>query len=103
LVKSGGSCRTGPRPRSGRGVRRIPKCTRCRPQVDRQRFDVLYETAFEILHSERHAQLFASWATYLLIGYEQGLVPRDEDAFAWAVDRLTEALYSGSFAGVPSD
>jgi hypothetical protein len=72
-------------------------------QVDQQRFDIAFESAFEILHNERNAQLFATWATYLLVGYEQVLLPRHSEAFAWAADRLVDALYSGRFADAPSD
>ena len=51
--------------------------------VDRQRFDIMYESAFEILHSKRQAEVFASWAVYLLVGYEQSTLPRDADALEW--------------------
>lgn len=68
-------------------------------EVDRQRFDTLYESALEVLGDERQAQLFASWGMYLLIGYEQALLPRDSGAFAWISDQLLEALDSGRFAG----
>jgi AcrR family transcriptional regulator len=72
-------------------------------QVDRQRFDFMYESAFDILHDERNAELFASWATYVLVGYEQALLPSDSEAFAWAADRLIDALYSGRFASAPAE
>ncbi|MBS9536200.1 TetR/AcrR family transcriptional regulator [Mycobacterium sp. M1] len=67
-------------------------------QVDRQRYDILYESALEVLHDERQAHLFASWAMYLLIGYEQVLLPRDPDTIAWIADQLLDALDSGRFA-----
>ena len=69
-------------------------------KVDRQRFDILYTSALEVLGSKRGAQLFASWAIYLLIGYEQALLPRDETALAWIADQLLDALDSGRFAGI---
>ena len=69
-------------------------------KADQQRFDVLYTSALEVLGSERGAQLFASWAIYLLIGYEQALLPRDETALAWIADQLLDALDSGRFAGI---
>lgn len=68
-------------------------------QVDGQRFDILCESALEILHDARQAQLFASWAMYLLVGYEQALLPRDSTALAWIADQLLDALDSGRFAG----
>jgi len=70
-------------------------------EVDRQRFDILYESALEVLRDERQAQLFASWGMYLLIGYEQALLPRDSNAIAWIADQLLDALDSGRFAGAP--
>ncbi|MEB3033047.1 TetR/AcrR family transcriptional regulator [[Mycobacterium] nativiensis] len=70
-------------------------------QVDQQRFDILYESALEVLGEARQAQLFANWAMYLLIGYEQALLPRDGVAFAWIADQLLDALDSGRFADAP--
>jgi AcrR family transcriptional regulator len=53
--------------------------------VDRQRFDIMFESAFEILQNKRQAQMFAAWGMYLLVGYEQALLPqRDRHA---GVDR----------------
>lgn len=68
-------------------------------QADEQRFDIVYQSALEILHNERQAQLCASWAVYLLVGYEQALLPRDRTALAWIVNQLLDALDSGRFAG----
>src|ERR1700754_3655064 len=52
--------------------------------VDRQRFDFLVESALEILRNEHQAQVFASWAQYLLVGYEQAALPRRDDGdLAW--------------------
>ncbi|MEO6792233.1 MAG: TetR/AcrR family transcriptional regulator [Mycobacterium sp.] len=67
-------------------------------EVDRQRLNILRESALEVLGDERQAQLFGSWAIYLLIGYEQALLPRDSAAFAWIAGQLLEALDSGRFA-----
>lgn len=69
--------------------------------VDQERFDVIFEAAFEILHDVRQAQLFASWATYLRIGYQQALIPYDPEARNWALDRILEVFYSDRFAGAP--
>jgi AcrR family transcriptional regulator len=66
--------------------------------VDRQRFDFLVESAFEILRSEHQAQVFASWALYLLVGYEQAaLPPRDDGDIEWIAAQLLDALDSGRF------
>ncbi|MEZ0365542.1 TetR/AcrR family transcriptional regulator [Mycobacterium sp. pUA109] len=77
-----------------------PQVRAIQVEVDRQRFDIMYESAFEILHQERPAQLFAAWAVYLLVGYEQATLPRDNDALAWIAGQLLHALDTGSFASV---
>jgi AcrR family transcriptional regulator len=66
--------------------------------VDRQRFDFLVESAFEILRNEHQAQVFASWALYLLVGYEQAALPlRDDGDIEWIAAQLLDALDSGRF------
>jgi hypothetical protein len=69
--------------------------------VDQQRFDIMYESAFEILHNKRQAQIFAAWGVYVLVGYEQAALPRDAAALEWIAGQLTDALDSGRFASVP--
>ncbi len=69
--------------------------------VDQQRFDIMYESAFEILQNKRQAQLFAAWGVYLLVGYEQATLPRDTHALEWIIGQLLDALDSGRFASVP--
>lgn len=71
--------------------------------VDRQRFDVLYESAFEILHHKRRAEVFASWGVYLLVGYEQATLPGDPGALAWIAMQWLGSLDSGVFTSVPDD
>jgi AcrR family transcriptional regulator len=66
--------------------------------VDQQRFESLYESAFEILRHERQAQLFAAWGLYLLIGYEQCTLPPDPGALEYISRQLLDALDSGRFA-----
>ena len=56
--------------------------------VDQQRFDIMYESALEILQNKQQAQLFARWAVYLLVGYEQATLPRDTAALAWIAEQL---------------
>jgi AcrR family transcriptional regulator len=68
--------------------------------VDQERFDIMYESAFEILKHKRQAQLFAAWGVYLLVGYEQATLPRDTDALQWIAAQLLDALDSGRFAAV---
>jgi len=69
--------------------------------VDRQRFDIMYESAYEILQSKRQAEVFAAWAVYLLVGYEQSALPPDAPALEWIASRLLVALDSDGFASVP--
>jgi AcrR family transcriptional regulator len=69
--------------------------------VDRQRFDILFESALEILQNKRQAQMFAAWGVYVLVGYEQATLPRDAGVLEWIVGQLLDALDSGRFASVP--
>jgi len=69
--------------------------------VDQQRFDIMYESAFEILQNKRQAELFAAWGVYLLVGFEQATLARDTDALEWIAGQLLDALDSGRFASVP--
>ena len=69
--------------------------------VDQQRYDIMYESAFEILRDKRQAQVFAAWGVYVLVGYEQAVLPQDADALQWIAGQLTDALDSGRFASVP--
>jgi AcrR family transcriptional regulator len=70
--------------------------------VDQQRFDIMYQSAFEILQKKRPAELFAAWGVYLLVGFEQATLPRDTDALEWIAGQLLDALDSGRFASVPA-
>lgn len=70
-------------------------------EVDKERHEILCECAVEILRDERQAQLFADWAVYLLVGYEQSTLPQDRSALQWIVGQLLDALDSGRFATVP--
>jgi AcrR family transcriptional regulator len=69
--------------------------------VDQQRFDIMYESAFEILQNKRQAKTFAAWGVYVLVGYEQATLARDSDALEWIAGQLLDALDSGRFATVP--
>ncbi|CQD18024.1 transcriptional regulator [Mycobacterium lentiflavum] len=69
--------------------------------VDRERHQILLECAVQILRDERQAQLFADWAVYLLVGYEQATLPPDKAALEWIVGQLLEALDGGRFGSVP--
>ncbi|BBX19318.1 TetR family transcriptional regulator [Mycolicibacterium duvalii] len=71
--------------------------------VDRHRFDALYACALQILSHPRQAQVFAAWGMYLLVGYEQVLLPADLPGLGWMVDQMLDALDSGRFSSVPDD
>jgi AcrR family transcriptional regulator len=71
--------------------------------VDQQRFDVMYESSFELLGSKRQAQLFATWGMCLLVGYEQATLTLDDAGLEWIAAQLVDALDSGRFATVPDD
>jgi AcrR family transcriptional regulator len=71
--------------------------------VDRMRFEILRDSALEILGDQRQAQLFANWAVYLLVGYEQCTLPADADGLSWIARQLVAALNSGQFATVPPE
>lgn len=68
--------------------------------VDQQRYEIMFESAFEILQHERQAHVFAAWAVYLLVGYEQATLPRDADALEWIAQQMITTLESGRFASV---
>lgn len=70
-------------------------------EVDKERHDIVRVSALALLHDERQAQLFADWAVYLLVGYEQATLPPDRPALAWIVGQLLDALDSGRFDSVP--
>lgn len=69
--------------------------------VDQRRFDVLLDAAFAILDDKHRAQVFASSAMYLFIGYEQSRLPLASKDLAWIGAQLLDALDSGRFASVP--
>ena len=69
--------------------------------VDQRRFDVLLAAAIAILDDKHRAQVFASWAMYLLIGYEQSTLPLPTEDLAWIGAQLLDALDSGRFTSLP--
>jgi AcrR family transcriptional regulator len=71
--------------------------------VDKERHQILHESALQILRDDRQAQLFADWAVYLLVGYEQATLPPDKAALEWIVEQLLNALDAGRFTSVPRD
>lgn len=80
-----------------------PEVRAAQIQVEQARFDIMYESALEILGNRRQAEVFAQWALCLLVGYEQTTLLRDPAAQSWIIDQLLDALDSGRFASVPDD
>lgn len=78
-----------------------PEVHRVQAEVDRERFDVCLEYALEIVGDRRQAEVFASWAVYLLVGYEQANLDRDPAVYQWISNQMLEALDAGRFATVP--
>lgn len=74
-----------------------PQVRAVQAAVDSQRFATVYECALPILQDERRAELFASWAMYLLVGYEQVTLPPDTDGLACIFAQLLDALDTGRF------
>ena len=70
-------------------------------EVDKERHDILRESALEILRNDRQAELFADWGVYLLVGYEQSTLPQDKAALEWIVGQLLDALDAGRFTTAP--
>ena len=70
-------------------------------EVDKERHDILRESALEILHDDRQAQLFANWGLYLLIGYEQSTLPPDMAGLEWIAAQMLDSLDAGRFATAP--
>lgn len=69
--------------------------------VDRQRLEIVKESSLEVLGDARQAEQFAAWCFYILVGYEQATLPRDEATISWIARQMLEALDSGRFAGLP--
>ncbi|OMC34043.1 TetR family transcriptional regulator [Mycobacterium sp. GA-1841] len=72
--------------------------------VDQLRFDILFESALELIGDERNARYFAAWGVFLIVGFEQSTLPRDTDTLRWITTQMRDALEAGRFApGAGSD
>jgi len=78
-----------------------PDVLRVQNEVDRERFEILYNSALEIVGDPRQSEVYASWAVFVLVGYEQSTLPRENRAFAWISNRMLDDLAAGRFADVP--
>ncbi len=65
--------------------------------VDQLRFDILFESALELIGDERNARYFAAWGVYLIVGFEQSTLPRDTETLRWITTQMRDALESGRF------
>jgi AcrR family transcriptional regulator len=74
-----------------------PAVSKLQSEVDQQRFDLLATAAAEILHNDHQAQVFATYAMYLLIGCEQATLPRVPGDLKWIADQLLNMLDTGGF------
>jgi AcrR family transcriptional regulator len=70
-------------------------------EVDQERFDVIFEAAFDIVGDALQAQTYASWAVYVFVGYEQATLPREAKMFEWISTTMLNDLEAGRFANVP--
>lgn len=62
--------------------------------VDRQRFDAVASAVTEITGDPSAGRLFAHWAVYLLIGFEQSNLGSDTSALEQAMYRLAAEIQS---------
>lgn len=72
-------------------------------EVDRQRFQVCFDYAIEIVPDRRQAEIFAHYSVYLLVGYEQTTLQRDPATYEWICNQIVDLLESGRFADVPPE
>lgn len=78
-----------------------PNVHRVQAEVDRERFEILYASGLEIVGDPRQAEVYASWAVFVFVGYEQSTLPRENPVFEWLSKRMLDDLAAGRFAGVP--
>jgi AcrR family transcriptional regulator len=78
-----------------------PEVLKVQQEVDRQRFTVCYDYAMEVAGDEHQAEVFAEWAVYTLVGYEQATLPRDPNIYVWISTQILELLESGRFNTAP--
>jgi AcrR family transcriptional regulator len=80
-----------------------PEVREVQAAVDRRRFEAMRDSALQLLQNRRQADLFAAWAVYLLVGYEQSILPSDAPGLRWIAEQLLDTLDSGRFSSVPGD
>ena len=90
--------RTAPKPRSGRGAAIDPEVYDVQVEVDQQRFDILYDSALEILQHNHQAQMFAPWASICWSATNRPPCRQDTAALAWIAEQLARRTGFGRFA-----
>lgn len=70
-------------------------------EVDQERFDVIYDAAFDISGDARQAETYAAQSIYVFVGYEQATLPRQSRMFEWISKTMLDDLEAGRFANVP--
>jgi AcrR family transcriptional regulator len=78
-----------------------PQVHAVQAEVDRQRFQVCYDYAIEIVQDHRQAEVFAQYSVYVLVGYEQTTLARDRATYEWICNQIVDLLETGRFDGVP--
>lgn len=78
-----------------------PQVHAVQAQVEEQRYTIIYESGLALLGDHRQAEVFARWTMYVLVGYEQTLLPRDSEALSWISQQVLDMLDSGKFDSVP--
>lgn len=79
-----------------------PEVLEVQRAVDQERFNVIYDSAVEIVGDERQAQTYAAWSVYVFVGFEQATLPRDARMFESMCKTMLEDLEAGRFADVSS-
>jgi len=71
-------------------------------EVDQQRFEILYDSAMELVEDSGQAKTFAASALYVFVGFEQVNLPREASRFEWICTALLDDLEAGRFADAPT-
>lgn len=78
-----------------------PDVHRVQTEVDHERFQIICNSALEIVGDQRQAEVYAAWAVFVFVGYEQSTLPRENPVFECLSKRMLDDLEAGRFAGVP--
>ena len=78
-----------------------PEVLAVQREVDQQRYDIIFDSALDIVRDEAQARTYASWAVDVFVGFEQSTLPRDLRMFEWICTTMLDDLEAGRFADVP--